>query len=138
MSDNTLEYDLEELFPSEEFKIGNKVSYIKPLSFLQYQKSIKQLKNLQKEITDKGITSENWQSPDKFIDICEIGLEQFPDLLADFSGVPKEVIIELPIEYVIDLVSVVISVNLKSKDTLIKNFQGLVNKVASLLSTETK
>lgn len=128
MARQTLSVDLDTLFPGETFTVGNSSVVIRPLSILQIATISKQLKGMGKVLAKDGITWENYNTQENLIQIAMILLENFSDVLEEASNVNAADLQALPLEVIVDLVNTIMEVNLKSKDTLEKNFKSLIEK----------
>lgn len=121
--------DLEELFPGETINIGGQTVDIRPLGVLQLAKVARQLKGFGKYLSDEGVTWDNYNQPEHLIKLAVLILEQFPNVLEEASNIAVEDLQELPIEYVVQILDTVITVNLKSKEALEGNFRSLAEKL---------
>jgi hypothetical protein len=123
-----LNLDLEALFPGDILEIGDNKIDIRPLGVLKLVTISKKLKTLIKNLTDEGVTWENYSTPENIFKIATILLEHAPESLSEASGIHIEDINVLPIEEIIRIIDKVVEVNLKSKGTLEKNFKSLTSK----------
>lgn len=135
-----LKIDLEALFPGEEITIGDSSVTIRPLGLLQLSKISRQLKGFTKSLGDEGVTFDNYSEPKNILILAEVLLNQFPDILEEASNISIDDLNELPIEFIVEIIDVILTVNLKSKGTLEKNFKSLVGKfqVAQKIETPKK
>ena len=125
-----LGFDLSSLFPSETFKVTDECSVeIFPLSFSKFARVSKKLKDFVSSLTEKGITKANFSEPGNFLEIASTVITEFPELLEETSGISREDLQEFPIDKIVALLEVIVSVNIKSKDKLLKNWQSLAEKM---------
>jgi len=133
-----LNLDIEALFPFSLFKIGEQEIKIYPLDISQIAYMLKKFNTLIPTLQNKGISFENYNQPENIISLVGLILDEAPEILAEASNIELESIKQLPLEYSIDLLSVIIDINLKSKSSLMGNFSTLSTKVMSLLPPEPK
>lgn len=124
--------DVEALLPGEEFQIGSQSVTIRPLSLQQYSFILGKLRALASYCKEQGITEENFQETLVFIQLAEIILSKFPDILEEVSNIHIDDLQELPIEIIVSLIDKCLDVNLKAKESLMGNFKSLTGKMASL------
>lgn len=126
----TLSLDLDSLFPGEPVTIGNTTIHIKPLSIEQIAVLSRKITGLGKKLTDSGVTWDNYNEPKNIFQIGVIILENFPDVLEEAANVAIDDLKILPLELIVEIVDKIMSVNLKSKDALEKNFKSLTANFA--------
>jgi len=124
----SLSVDLDSLFPGESLKIGDTQIIIRPLSILQIATISKQLTGFGKILAGDGVTWKNYEDQQNLFKIASLLLINFPSVLEEAANVNIEDLEQLPIDLIIEIVNVVIDVNSKSKDTLVKNFNSLIEK----------
>lgn len=117
--------DLEELFPGEIFEIGSQKLIIAPLQAGQIADIFKKVKVLVKSLKDDGVDFQNYQDPDNMLKLSTVILEQSPELLEECSNIAVEDIRKLPIEKIVELLTVIIAANLKAKESLLGNLASL-------------
>ena len=131
--------DLDALLSGEDFVIGEQTIQIKPLSLSQVKLIIGRVNGLVKECTEQGISLSTIEEPDKFVQVAEIIITKFPDILEELSNIDGEDLQRLPIEVVVSLLDKCINVNMKSKESLMGNFKSLALKMTELgINKETK
>jgi len=79
-------------------------------------------------LSEKGVTWENYNTPKHLFSIGSILLENFPDVLEEASNIDIAELKTAPLEVIVQILEKVISVNMKSKDILEKNFKSLYSK----------
>lgn len=121
----SLNLDLDSLFPGEALTIGNSSIVIRPLGFEQIAILTKKLTGMGSILSGKGVTWENYNSPENLFHIGCVLLANFPDVLEEASNVSIDDLKKFPLELIVEIVEKVISVNLKSKESLEKNFKSL-------------
>lgn len=124
----SLNLDLDSLFPGESLTIGNTSIIIRPLGFEQIATLTKKLEGIGTLLTEKGVTWENYTKPENMFKLANVVLTNFPEVLEEASNVNMEDLKKVPLEVIVSIVDKVISVNLKSKETLVKNFKSLTEK----------
>jgi len=120
--------ELDTLFPGEVVNIGKKAIMIKPLAFAQIALLMKKSKTLVSSFASAGITKDNFSEGQNILIIVADIMEQAPSILEDVLGISEADLKKLPLDVIVSLATTAIEVNLKSKDTLIKNFKGLIEK----------
>lgn len=126
--------DLEALFPGENFQIGDQTIEIKPLNAYGIKTVVGKANAISKECVAAGLTMENYSDPDKFILLAELLVDKFPEVLEELSNIDKEDIQKLTPEYIVKLLEVCLTVNIKAKDSLLGNFVSLAEKAKGLMS----
>ncbi len=121
----TLSVDLDQLFPGESLEIGGQSVIIRPLNIEQIATITKQLKGFGSILSEEGVTWENYKEPAYMFKIAVVILENFSDVLEEASNIDISDLKKLTLELIVKIVEKVISVNIKSKDNLEKNFKSL-------------
>ncbi len=124
-----LSLDLDALFPGESVPIGNSIVIIRPLSISQITTISKKLKTMGSILAKEGVTWENFSEKTSIFKIAVTMLESFPEVLEEASNIEVEDLKQLPLDYVILILTKIIEVNLKSKETLTKNFKSLTEQL---------
>ncbi|MDP8268259.1 MAG: hypothetical protein P9L97_05970 [Candidatus Tenebribacter davisii] len=124
----SLSIDLDTLFPGESLKIGNSHVIIRPLSLQQIATVSLKVKDFLQEMGRKDITFSNYESGANMVEVVVTLLQEFPDVLEEVTNIAVADLEQLPLDVVVELVGLVIEVNMKSKDTLEKNFKSLAEK----------
>ena len=128
MERQSLNLDLDSLFPGESLTIGKTVIVIKPLGFEHIANLTIKLEGMGDALVEKGVTWDNYNEPANIFKIAVVTLKNFPDVLEEASNIKIEDLKKAPIEVIVDIVEKIISVNLKSKESLEKNFKNLAEK----------
>lgn len=121
--------DFDELFPGDSLTIGKSTLIIQPLDISQISILAKKIKGIGTLLIKEGVTWENYSDQTSLFKLVVILLETFPDVLEEASNIDINDIKRLPLESVVEIVTKVIEVNLKSKDNLTKNFKSLTEKL---------
>ena len=121
--------DLEALFPSDVITIGNQPIEIKALGFGKIMSLVRKLNALGPKFKEAGIDWENYNQQSNIIALASILLEQAPEIISEVSNIHEDDIPLLPLDKVVEILSVALEVNLKSKESLEKNFARLAEKV---------
>jgi hypothetical protein len=124
-----LNINLEELFPGEPLKIGNDTIFIRPMGLLQLTKITRQLNDFMSLLSKENITFDNYTSPENLIKVVSILFEKFPDILEESSNISFDDLQHLPIDIITDIIVAVVKVNIKSKDSLVGNFNRLAQMI---------
>ena len=77
----------------------------------------------------KTIKSEIKKKGRVILDVASLVIGEFPDLLEEVTNIDKDDLVQLPPDVIVNLIAAAIEVNLKSKDTLIKNYNRLTSLV---------
>ena len=121
----SLNLDLESLFPGEPLTIGNSTITIRPLGFEQIAILVKKLSGMGSILSEKGVTWDNYMKPENLFQIASVLLVNFPEVLEEASNINIDDLKGAPLEVIVQIVEKTISVNLKSKEALEKNFKSL-------------
>jgi hypothetical protein len=132
-----LPIDFDELFPGDELTIGKSTVIISPLNITQISLLSKKIKGIGNILSKEGVTWNNYTEQSSLLKIAVILLDSFPEVLEEASNIDINDLKKLPPESIVEIVTKVIEVNLKSKDTLTKNFKSLTEKLMSLTNQET-
>jgi hypothetical protein len=130
-----LSIDFESLFPGETMTIGNATILICPLNIRQIAIISKKIKSISSLFAKEGVTWENFTEKTSIFSIVTIILDTFPDILEEASNVDINDLQKLPLDKIIEIMSKIIEVNLKSKDDLTKNFKNLTEKLIEQVPT---
>ena len=133
-----LDIDFESLFPGKSYKILTQEIQINPLNVKQIAYLIKKFQDLIPIINENNISFANIEQPSTVIKLVSILMEQAPEVISEITGIDINSIQKLPLDKVIELTSIAIEVNVKSKKSLEKNFQKLKTNLMDLLPTEMK
>jgi hypothetical protein len=129
MSRQKLSLNLDTLFPGEVLPIGSSSILIRPLNIKQIAIILKQLNSVIETLSDNGITFDNFNEQGNIIRIAIVLMDEVPDVLSEASDIDLDDLLALPLDVIITILEKVISVNMKSKDDLIKNFLSLTKKL---------
>lgn len=125
----SLSLDLETLFPGESLTIGKNSVLIRPLNISQIAVLSKKIKGIGDILSKEGVTWENYSEQSSLFKIAVVLLDMFPDVLEEASDINVDDLKQLPLESVVEIITKVIEVNLRSKDVLTKNFKSLTEKL---------
>lgn len=123
----TINYD--ELFPGESLTIGSSSVIIRPLNIEQIALLSKKIRGIGNLLEKEGVTWENYSDKSSLFKISIVLLNQFPEVLEEASNIYIDDLKKLPPEKILEIVTKIIEVNLKSKDNLVKNFNSLTEKL---------
>lgn len=128
-----LDLKWEDIFPGEIVDVAGCSVMIEPLGIKKIAEIIKKIQSISSTLSKLGVTYENFKDPEMFFSLAAILSTQAPDILSDATGIHTDDIGKLPIEYVVLLLSKVVEVNVKSKETLIKNCTRLASTMGDLM-----
>ena len=131
-----LNLDVDSLFPAETIDIAGQVIEIRPLGFSKLASVLRKARAYGEMFGSQGITFQNFNQPDKIVTIASILMDQSPELIAEASNIHEDDIKQLPVEYVFEIVSTVIDVNMRSKEKLEKNWNSLAEKLGMTVAAE--
>jgi len=131
-----IETDWDALFPSHKFSLGTSDSSIDlfPLSLESLSSVSKELKKLGEALAKEGIDWENFSIPGNLIKVAYVVLNDVPAILSEATDIHIDDIKALPIDIVVELISAIIDVNMKSKESLEKNFSSLTGKLQAMMT----
>ncbi len=130
--------DIESLFPGDTLTIGKQAIPIIPLGILQLASITKQLKGFGSILAEEGVNWDNYADPENLLKIATVLLEQFPAVLEEASNIAIEEFQRFPIEFSVEVLEKVISVNMKSKEKLEGNFRSLAGKLGITQKAKAK
>lgn len=132
MNKQKLTLDLEALFPGSTLTIGSDTIIIRPLNIEQLAYLSKKVSSLGTVLSEKNITMENFNTPENLFHIAVIVLENIPEVLEEAANVEIESLRKLPLDIIIQLIAKIIDENMKSKESLEKNFKSLIGKFQTM------
>jgi hypothetical protein len=121
--------DLDSLLPGDTITIGTQDVMIRPLGLFQYKNIVGKLKALMEDLKGQGVTLENFNTPENILILSETLINKFPEILEEASNIAIEDLNELSIDILVPLIDKCLEVNLKSKDSLMGNWQSLIGKI---------
>lgn len=128
MAAQRLNIEFESLFPGDTLNIGDASVIIRPLGLLQLTTVVSKLRGLGGVLSERGVTWDNYNTPENMLIMAEVLLGQFPEVLAEASNVHQDDLSQLPLDCVVEVLDKVIEVNIRSREKLEKNFQSLAKK----------
>lgn len=126
-----LDVNVDELLPGHVTKIGSQSIVVRPLNLMQYTLIVRRLKSLVANLTQQGITLENYFSPENLLIIADVLVNDFTDILSELTGIEIESLFLLPKEIIVELLVISLEVNMQSNDIFVGNLKsltGLINK----------
>lgn len=123
---------VKELFPGKSVEIAGINVNFEPLKFGTLAKALRHLDAMSKELTDAGITFENYNQPMNLARLTSICMETAPEFLQELSNIHTDDLQELPFDEVVNVVGAVIEVNAESFDSLLKNYNSLTEKLVKI------
>jgi len=124
----TLNINFDSLFPGKVVDIAGTKVDIKPLGLAKIAQAVRQLKALGSEFTEAGITWENYNTPQSLFSLAEIIMSAAPSIMEEITDISLEDIQLMPLDVVVELLSVAVDVNMQSKESLEKNLGSLAGK----------
>lgn len=124
----------EDLFIGQEVTIGKAKATIEPLGFKMLAGLLRRLRGLGKELSEAGVTWDNYSTTSGIVPLASVIMDNCPAILSDATGIHQEDLERLPLEYHVELLSVVIEVNTRSKEVLEKNFESLAGKLSTIMN----
>ena len=123
------------LFPEREFKIGATSLHLMPLNLSSLARIMTQLNSIGQQLDQSGIVITNLSTKDTptMLLLVSIILEHCPSVLSELSGLDVSDIQMLPVGIALDLFVECVDLNINSHEGLLKNFNRLGDKVASLV-----
>lgn len=125
----TFEVDIDELLPGDEFKIGKETIIIRPLGLLQYKTILGRLRTVYDDLNALNINGENLRKPESVLVIADLVMTKFPDVLEEATNISTTVLDKLPLEIILALIDKCLEVNLRSKESFLKNWNSLIKKI---------
>jgi len=129
------------LFPNKKYTIGATEVEITPLSIEELASILDKLSLISDKIQDnipapvEG-ADEATQTSLTILALLRIIMQESPDILSDMSGLDVEDIKSLPLDKALDLFNFCLDVNIESQDSLIKNFNGLGDRISQFMGTK--
>lgn len=127
--------DWDILFPVDFFTIGETKLEITPLSLQSISVIAKYLTKIITKINTLNVNLDQLSSESsKIVEIVYLILEDAPEILQELSGLHVDDVKKLPLDTAVSLFALCMDVNLRSQESLVKNFKGLGDKVAKFMS----
>lgn len=122
------------LFPAEDFPIGSTVLELTPLSLRGLAAVIRKITAIITKVSHLDLDMGNLQNDaEKLVGLVDLILTDAPEILAEMSGLDTSDVQQLPLDIAVQLFDACLDVNLRSQESLAKNFQGLGAKVAKFM-----
>lgn len=122
------------LFPAEDFVIGSTTLELTPLSLSGLAIVIRKITNIITKVSALELDVNNLQTDvEKLVELVSLILTDAPEILSEMSGIAAEDVQRLPLDAAVQLFGACLDVNLRSQESLAKNFQGLGAKVAKFM-----
>lgn len=132
MSKVDFDVDWDALFPGEPFTVGTLSHNVTPLDLEGISKITRKIKLVVPLLQKEGIDFENFHHNDNVIKLIPILMDHAPDIVSEATGISLESLVKFKPQYLLELVTIAIKVNLDSKESLEKNFESLVGTFQSL------
>lgn len=129
------------LFPNKKYTIGSTEVEITPLSIEELASILDKLTLISDKVQDElpgkvEGTDEATQTSLTILALLRIIMQESPDILSDMSGIDVDDIKALPLDKALDLFNFCLDVNIESQDSLIKNFNGLGDRLTQFMGTK--
>ena len=122
------------LFPAEDFPIGSTTLELIPLSLHGLAAVIRKITNIITKVSALDLDMNHLQNDaEKLVELVSLILTDAPEILAEMSGLDTSDVQQLPLDMAVKLFDACLDVNLRSQESLAKNFQGLGAKVAKFM-----
>ena len=128
------------LFPSKPYTIGTTSVEIEPLSIQELAAILDKITLISDKIQENTSTSDDVSgisSSVTVLNLVKTVMEYSPDILSDISNIALEDIQSLPLDEALSLFNFCLDVNIESQDSLIKNFQGLTERMQKFMRNQT-
>jgi hypothetical protein len=126
--------DWDVLFPSEPFTISSTTFEVAPLSITGLSVVVKKVTKIIDKVVALDIDLNNLTgNAVKIIEVVSLILSEAPEILTEMSGLDTEDVVQLPLDVAVDLFNHCLDVNLKSQESLTKNFKGLGERVIKFM-----
>lgn len=129
--------DWNDLFPKQDYVIGSTKFKISPLCLEEIKSVMDKLRSISLKIAEM-ITSKNSNEETKVIEILDyivVVLDEAPEILSDMSGMEVNDVKSLPLDKAVELFTFCLDINIKSQESLSKNFRGLAEKMQKFTGT---
>jgi len=134
----TLTIDLDSLFPGATVTIGTQVLTVKPLGLEEISDISKKLVGISGILAEQKITLKNFNTAENIPKLAIVLIDNIPSVLEEASNIALADLKKLPLEPIVDILTKVIEVNIKSKESLEKNFKSLISLLFPTPKEETK
>jgi hypothetical protein len=91
-----LKLDFESMFPGEEYDLCGQIIPLRPLGIVQLASISKKVKSFIAALQERDITFDNYESPERLLDIAVLLLDQFPDVLEEASNISLDDLQHIP------------------------------------------
>ena len=133
MSDKiNFDVDWDALFPGEVFSVGTHKHNVVPLDLKGISLILRKIKAILPLIQKEGITLQNFSENENLIKLIPIIMDHAPDIVSEATGITVESLVKFKPQYLLELVTIAIKVNMDSKESLEKNFESLIEAFQSL------
>lgn len=130
--------DWKNLVPIKTVEIGSQKITIRPFGFKNLTEVIGKLRSIQTELTELGLTLDNYNSPENVLSLMGIILSRMPEIIIESCNIDNEDLDNLPTKVVFKLVEAMLDCNIESNKGFVKNLTALASKAALLMSTQEK
>ena len=124
--------DWDSLFPGEVFTVGTHKHNVVPLDLQGISLILRKIKTILPLIKSEGITIENFSKNENLIKLIPILMDHAPDIISEATGINIESLVKFKPQYLLELVTIAVKVNMDSKESLEKNFESLIEVFQSL------
>lgn len=132
----SFDVDWDALFPGKDFTIANMTHTVRPLNIQSIAKISNKLRSFIPIIQQDGINLGNVGDPENIVKLAQILIDNAPEIISDATMIDIESLAKFPPQYLLELVTIAIEVNLESKEALEKNFKSLTKTLQNLQNKE--
>ncbi len=131
--------DWDVLFPSEPFTINTTTFEVAPLSISGLSAVMKKTTKIIDKVVALDIDINNLSgNAGKIAEVVSLILLEAPEILTEMSGLDTEDVMQLPLDTAVELFNHCLDVNLKSQESLTKNFKGLGERVVKFMGNRSQ
>ena len=125
--------DWEQLFPGEEFKIAGTTLTIEPMDLKTLSRVLKKISAVMDSLPKLGLEDALQGSGNTAVlNFISSIVDDVPEVLSDMSGLDEEDVVQLPLDVGVELFTKCVEVNLKAKESLLKNLKRLGEGMAQM------
>ena len=127
------EDDWSQLFPGEKFEIAGTTLIIEPMDLKTLSSVLKKVGTVMDSFPKVDIGSAlAGKENSSMLDFISKIVEDVPEVLSDMSGLDQDDVLKLPLDIGVELFAKCLDVNLKAKESLLKNLKKLGEGMAQM------
>lgn len=128
----SFDVDWDSLFPGEEFSIGSVKHNVTPLDLEGISLVTRKIKSILPLLKVEKITFKNFSEPENVVKLSAILSDHAPEIISDVTGIELTSLAKFKPQFVLELITIAIKVNIDSKESLEKNFESLTKALQNL------